>query len=37
MTMSAPLAASTADTGVAPISVAKAVRLSGPLELAIET
>jgi len=37
MTMSPAFAASTTETGVAPISAANAVRLSGPLEFAIET
>jgi hypothetical protein len=36
-TISPALAASTTETGVAPISAANAVRLSGPLEFAIET
>jgi hypothetical protein len=37
MTISPVVAASTTGTGVAPISAANAVRLSGPLEFAIET
>jgi hypothetical protein len=37
ITISPVLAASTTETGVAPISAANAVRLSGPLEFAIET
>jgi hypothetical protein len=37
MTNSPALAASTTDTGVAPSSAANAVRLSAPLELAIDT
>jgi hypothetical protein len=36
MTIS-PAWASTTETGVAPISAANAVKLSGPLEFAIET
>ena len=37
ITMSAALVASKTETGVAPISAANAVKLSGPLEFAIET
>jgi hypothetical protein len=37
MTISPALAASTTETGVAPMSAANAVRLSGPLEFAIKT
>jgi len=37
MTISAALAAPATETGDAPIPVANAVRLSGPLEFAIET
>src|SRR5882724_5283698 len=37
MTISPALAASTTETGAAPISAANAVRLSGPFEFAIET
>ena len=37
ISISPALAASTTETGVAPISAANAIRLAGPLELAIET
>ena len=37
MTISPALAASITETGFAPVSAANAVRLSGPLEFAIET
>jgi hypothetical protein len=37
MMISLSLAASTMETGIAPISAANEVRLSGPLEFAIET
>jgi hypothetical protein len=37
ITISPALAASTTETGVVSISAANAVRLSGPLEFAIET